>query len=98
MSERLVWCVGADGLAYTVDFDQVRSATGPPRFKIRLEDGSMHRLAYPRELREKLGLGKVSLAEFAAAHPIPPPGRACIPGTNILVSPGWSAVTPLSGD
>lgn len=92
-----VWCT--DGrTVYTVDFDQVRTGTGPPRFKIRLEDGSVHRLAYSRELREKLGLGKVSLAEFAAAHPRPAPGRACIPGTNILRAPGWSAVKPLSGD
>ena len=89
-----VWCT--DGrTVYIVDFDQVKAGTGPPRYRIRLKDGSEHRLAYSRELSEKLGLGKVSLAEFAAAHPRPPHDRGCIRGTNILRSPGWSAVEPL---
>ena len=55
----------------------------------------MHRLAYSRALREKLGLGKVSLAEFAAAHPLPRPDRPCIPGTNVLVDVAWAEVKPL---
>jgi hypothetical protein len=89
-----VWCT--DGkTVYVVEFDRIKAGTGGPRFKIRLEDGSVHRLAYPRALREKLGLGKVSLAEFAAAHPLPPPDRPCIPGTNVLVDVAWAEVKPL---
>ena len=91
-----IWCT--DGrTVYTVDFDQVKAGTGPPRFRIRLKDGSVHRLVATDE-RTRLGLGRMSLAEFACRHPQPAPGRACIPGTNILRAAGWSAVKPLSGD
>ena len=66
-----LWCVDGGGRPYLVEFETVTGATGPPRFEVRVDDGSVHRLL-PVEARARHGLGRLGLNEFQAHHPVRP--------------------------
>jgi hypothetical protein len=89
----IIRCVDSAGEVYGPRFSEVREGTRPRRYCVR-DAGTVHRLAYPRELRKKLGLGKPSLAEFEADHPVPPAGGPTYPGTNVVRSRPWYPVRP----
>ena len=96
--DAIIRCIDSAGQLYGLRFTEVREASGSPRYLVRDAAGTVHQLAYPRELREKLGIGKPSLAEFEAAHPLPPPGGPTYPGTNIVRERRWYPVrSPSTG-
>jgi hypothetical protein len=88
----LVYCIDAAGQPYALPFSRVREASGAPRFRIRDVEGTVHQLAHGQTLRDSLGLGKLSLAEFECCHPLSSPGQPTYPGTNIVRPRAWLPV------
>ena len=70
--DAIIQCVDASGAPYGIRFSEIAHGDRPAAgCLIALSRGQRAPARVRRELREKLGLGGSSLAEFAAAHPLP---------------------------